>query len=393
MSAPARLSCGLFLLLAACKAGSAPAPAPAPATTSGGATAAPATAAAATVGPKAPLAGLVDMQDIAWHNADGGEPTFAIDNVAKYPGAFGGVVINATWRNLQPTEGGPLQPGAVDDALAKVRAYNAAHPDAPLGVKLRVYGGSTAPEWAKRIAGGPVHIERNPKGCAQPPCALTIGKHWTEPYVAAWRRFQGLLAARYDGEPLVRHVTVTSCAAQTDEPFVSSVAKPSREALSGAGYDDAAQQRCLMNAVDDYAAWKNTLVDFTFNVFVKNEGGVEPAFTTSVIRHCRDALGPRCVLGNHALSAPLREADQTVYDTIASMKGPISFQTEAPRGMGCRWRATIAQGVSLGAQSIEVWPNYDGFTTLEDANVRELAKEFASPIAIPQPAGSCGGFH
>jgi len=131
------------------------------------------------------------MQNIAWHNADDGEPSFVIENVEKYPGVFGGVVINATWRALQPHQGGPLDPSTVDEALAKVRAYNAAHPSAPLGVKLRVYGGSTAPTWAKQLAGGPIHIQRNPKGCAHPPCELTVGKHWSEAYVAAWRHFQG----------------------------------------------------------------------------------------------------------------------------------------------------------------------------------------------------------
>jgi hypothetical protein len=30
------------------------------------------------------------MQNIAWHNADGGQPTFVIANVEQFPGLFGG---------------------------------------------------------------------------------------------------------------------------------------------------------------------------------------------------------------------------------------------------------------------------------------------------------------
>jgi hypothetical protein len=43
---------------------------------------------------KKPLAGLVDMQNIAWHNTEGLEPTLTMDNVNQFPGVFGGVVIS-----------------------------------------------------------------------------------------------------------------------------------------------------------------------------------------------------------------------------------------------------------------------------------------------------------
>jgi len=354
--------------------------------------------AAAAPGPKKPLTGLIDMQNIAWHNSDTEEPSFVIDNVTKYPGVFGGIVINATWRALQPKEGGELDTSTVDAALEKVRAYNAANPSAPLGVKLRAYEGSSAPEWAKHIGGGPVSIERNPKGCANAPCKLTVGKYWSAEYIAAWREFQKRLAEKYDDEPLIRQVAVTSCAPQTDEPFVSTTEKPSRKALEEAGYGDATEKACLLGAIDDYAPWKHTLVDYTINTFVKVGGGVDDAFPKTVMKKCREELGARCVLDNHALSAPLRESDKEVYDTMASMKGAINFQTEAPRGMGCEWRAAIAQGVEIGAAAIEVWPDakYQGFTTLSDANVRELAGEFTSPIPVPKPGPhkeGCTGFH
>lgn len=122
---------------------------------------------------KEPLHGLIDMQNIAWHNADGGQPTFVMANVQQFPGLFGGVVINATWSAIQPSATGPLDFSTIEDALTLVREYNAAHPTAPLGVKLRVYAGNSAPDWAKQISGGPVTLFRNPAGCHSASCPIT----------------------------------------------------------------------------------------------------------------------------------------------------------------------------------------------------------------------------
>src|SRR5580658_4066287 len=177
----------------------------------------------APAGPKTPIAGLIDMQTITWHNSATGEPTFNIANVDMFPGLLGGIVINATWNSIQPQQSdasADLDFSTIDNALVLIRAYNKANPTAPLGVKLRVYGGTDAPDWAKSLDGAPIAIMRNPAGCSSPPCNLTIGAYWAADYVKAWRAFQGLLAARYDAEPLIRQVAVTSCASQTDEPFV-----------------------------------------------------------------------------------------------------------------------------------------------------------------------------
>jgi hypothetical protein len=352
-------------------------------------------------GPKTPLLGLIDMQTITWHNFADGGPTFNIANADMFPGLLGGIVINATWSALQPLQAGALDFTAIDSALALVRTYNAANPSAPLGVKLRVYGGTNAPDWAKAI-GGPINIVRNMAGCPNPPCNLTIGAYWTTGYIAAWRAFQTLLAARYDTEPLIHQVAVTSCASQTDEPFVSTSDTGSRANLMDAGLTDTAQQACLTGAIDDYGAWTNTLIDYTFNVYVKvGGGGTVPAFTTTVMDLCRSTLGPRCVLDNHALSYPPNPSDALVYSNMqsATVKGPINFQTQAPNGFACEWTGTIAQGVAYGASAIEVWPDskFSGIDTLQTSQVAQLASEFTTPIPVPPVPdagvdGSCPGF-
>jgi hypothetical protein len=335
-----------------------------------------------------------------------------MDYVNGFPGVFGGIVINTTWALLQPSQTGALDFSTLDDALAQVRAYNAANPSAPLTVKLRVYHGSNAPDWAKAIDGGPVTIQRNPQGCPAPDggvgnCPMTVGKFWTSDYISAWRALQAQLAARYDGEPLIHAVAVTSCGSQTDEPFVPTVDPLSRDALSAAGYTDGAQMACLSGAATDYAAWKYTLVDYTFNTFgseqaldagprITEDAGA--GFTVGVMAACRTALGSRCVLDNHALTNPLRTADLPIYDAIHAMGGPANFQTDGPKNMHCEWAGTIAQGVALGAGAIEVWPEkiFDGFTTLTASQVASLASEFTTPIAVPAPPDApptCPGFY
>jgi hypothetical protein len=353
---------------------------------------------------KAPLAGLVDMQDIAWHDAEGGEPpVFTRQYVDDFAGVFGGVVINATWDTMQPAQGAPMDTSRIDGALASIRAYNLRNPAHPLGAKLRIYAGSSAPLWAQQIGGAPIAIQRNPGGCypAGSNCPLTVGRFWDPAYIAAWRAFQALVAANYDAEPLIRQVAVTSCTSQTDEPFVPTADKASKANLVAAGYTDAANQTCLANATADYAAWKRTPLDFTFNTYVRmgTPGGTDPAFTVTTMTACYANLGQRCIVDNHALSEPLNPADPMVYSTMQTLGAPVNFQTQAPRGFGCEWTATIARGIQLGALSIEVWPEqkYQGFDSLAAPQIASLAALFTNPIAVPAvpnplPA-NCTGFN
>jgi hypothetical protein len=136
------------------------------------------------------IAGFIDMQTITWHNTDDGNPTFTLKNVNQFPGMFGGIVLNATWAEMQPRRGGPLTTTRIDGALNQVRQYNTAHPTSRLGVKLRIFAGNQAPPWAKAINGGPLTIQRNPQGCPSGDCPITIGKVWNRQYIAAWRAFQ-----------------------------------------------------------------------------------------------------------------------------------------------------------------------------------------------------------
>ena len=357
------------------------------------------------VPPKIPIRGLIDMQDISWHDTDNATPApFTTAYITMFPGSFGGIVINETWADLQPTQGGTIVTTAIDNDLLAVQTYNSLSnvtQSSPVSVKLRIYAGSNAPQWAKHLPGGPITIYRNPAGCngQTDTCPLTVGPYWTTPYISAWRAFQAQVAAQYDTKPLIVAVAVTSCAEQTDEPFVASTGPISKANLEAAGLTDTLQQACLSGAMTDYAAWANTDIDFTFNSYNKLTGGLDTAFSQSIMQQCRSMAPNRCVLDNHALQTPITN-DPGIYADIQSMGGLINFQTQSPEGMGCIWPETITQGLILGARAIELWPEktYQGFTTLTVPEVASLEAQFFAPVPTTTPVPSplptpCSGFN
>jgi hypothetical protein len=320
------------------------------------------------------IAGFIDMQTITWHNTDGGTPSFTLANVEQFPGLFGGIVLNATWAEMQQMPYGFLTTARIDRALRQVQAYNAVHPDAPLGVKLRIFCGNQAPPWAKALDGGPLTIQRNPMGCSSGNCPITIGKVWSAQYIAAWRGFQRSAAARYDWNPLIRSVAITSCTMETDEPFVMPVEQPLPK-----GYTDAKDKACLRGAVEDYAAWRGTPIDYTFNVFDQvQKGGVNLNFTLSVMNACRAKLGKQCELGNHAFEAVMPKENTLVVQAISERGPPIHYQTVGPKAPGFDWATTIEAARQYNATAIELWPDkqFGGFTTLTVPQMRKLLAIF-----------------
>jgi hypothetical protein len=319
------------------------------------------------------IAGFIDMQDISWHNTDDSQPAFTLANIEKFPGLFGGIVLNATWNEMEPKRGAFLHTARINLALLQVREYNFRHPNAPLGVKLRIFSGNQAPAWATMLGGHSDTIQRNPLGChvPNPPgCPITIGRVWTAPYIAAWRAFQKRVAAIYDSNPLIRSVAITSCSMETDEPFVLPQSAPK-------GYTDTAEEACLAGAVQDYSAWQQTEIDYTINAFQRLQGGgTDMAFSRSVMNACRDTLHARCELGNHAFASNMRPGNVPIVRAIAKRGPPIHFQTVGPNAAGFKWAATMRLARTDNATAIELWPAFGGFTTLSKARMKRLLEIF-----------------
>ena len=314
---------------------------------------------------KPPIRGLVSMGAYRFVGK-GGDPVNTLEPLNAKAGIFSGLVIIATWKQLQPTPTSEIgENNVIDQALADVEAYNARNPAKPLAVKLRVWGGFEAPDWAMQFGGAPIATEHNGR-------QRVLGRFWSEAYRQAWSRFQVQLAAKYDARPLIREVSITSCMSFTAEPFFlpnePTVANP----LRAAGYTDAAHRQCLEHAVADYAPWKASRLVLSLNPFYGLSRRVgDVAFTEQVMRSCRQAVGRRCVFDNHDLDANPPKSLLPIYAIMQRMGPEIEFQTlhETPED----FEGTIKKGVSLGASSIELWQDYQGFPLVPDATLKRWA--------------------
>src|SRR5258708_7483652 len=201
--------------------------------------------------------GLVDMGDISFYD---GSPSYVppalkttLSDLVGFKGQFSEMVLNVTWAQLQSSPGGPVDRSVIDSAIKAVTDYNTEH-KTNLGIKLRVWGGFTAPDWAKNIDGPPVTITGQSLVVRQVYADQTIGRFWTADYIDAWTALQQDLAKFYDGNPAIRGISQTAGATASDEPFVplfdDAALGPEPNAptqnqlvqLLGGGYSDAAQR-------------------------------------------------------------------------------------------------------------------------------------------------------
>lgn len=314
-----------------------------------------------------------------------------LNPLKNYVGSFGGLVVRVNWSDLQPNSSSDFVTTVIDDALTAVSTYNSAAAKLPppnnrqIGVRLRVFAGCTdgisdAPAWAMGLDGNPITITATYAGA---PETCTFGRFWdpTSGYAAAWRQLQTLLATKYDGKPLIQEVAVTSCTSFSAEPFFLPYTTPgdtTTTVLQAAGYNDASYQQCLENAVADYAPWQTTRLEFTFNPFygLTSPAQDDVAFSERVMRGCRQAAGLRCILSNHDLDAQ-PPSPSTILPLYALMRklGPnITFQTYvvAPSD----FEGTLRKGISLGAGSIEVWQEPNGFEAQSNGTLQNWASMF-----------------
>jgi hypothetical protein len=338
-----------------------------------------------TVVVKPQITGLVDKGSSAGYTLRTAFPSADPNEVAPDAAAFSAIVVNETWAQLEPTRG-DLDLTPLRRSLAAVKRYNRAHPTDQLGVKLRIFGGFTAPGWAKTLDGAPISL--TPAG--QRPG--TLGRWWESDYRSAWSFFQHSLASHYDSDDLVQSVAVTSCATLTGEPFVISPSPAFISALEADGWSSAAEAQCLSGALADYSGWTHTPVEFSFNPFNSVTPGTtrlthDFSVTEQIMKQCADlqhSTGHSCVLANHALDATSATTDRSapVYAEINTLftadhgtrdgsRVPVDFQTNSPDTFGgCQ---AIALAIDHHAQSLEVWPPahaFAGFSAFSPTTLR-----------------------
>jgi hypothetical protein len=276
-------------------------------------------------GIKGPIRGLVSMG--AYHFVgSGGDPVNTLEPLNAKAGIFGGLVVIASWKQLQPTPNSEIGDGnVIDQALAQVRAYNERNPHKPLAVKLRVWGGFEAPDWAKHIGGAPIATVHKNKH-------RTVGRFWSPAYRHAWAQLQERLAARFDTRPLIKEVAITQCMSYTAEPFFVPIEDTVMKQLRANGFTDAAYKECLAHSVADYAPWKESRLVLSVNPLrtALGQGPGDPAFTERVMHNCREAIGRRCVFDNHDLDTNLARPLYRIYAYMKQL-APRSSSRPAPR--------------------------------------------------------------
>jgi hypothetical protein len=317
--------------------------------------------------------------------------TLELNPLNNYKGIFGGLVVQAYWRDLQPNSSSDFDTTVIDGALAVVGTYNAAAALLPppnnrqIGVRLRVFAGCTdgisdAPAWAMSLDGNPITINAYYAGA---PETCTTGRFWdpTSRYAAAWKQLQTQLATKYDTNSLIQEVAVTSCTSFSAEPFFlpySDAGDTTTTVLQAAGYNDASYQQCLENAVDDYAPWQTTRLEFTFNPFngLTSPPQGDVAFSERVMRGCRQTAGQRCILSNHDLDTnpPTPGGILPLYALMRKLGPNITFQTYLVNPND--FEGTLRKGISLGAGSIEVWQEPAGFEAQSNATLQNWASMF-----------------
>jgi hypothetical protein len=343
-----RVACLLSLLIAATLAGRAQTPRATPATV------------------KPPIRGLVSMGAYKFVGA-GGEPENTLEPLNAKAGIFGGLVIVASWAQLQPKADSVVGDGnVIDQAMAQVRAYNQRNPQKPLAVRLRVWGGFMAPEWVDTLGGPAIAATHKQK-------RRHLGRFWSREYRQAWVRLQQQLAARYDGWPLIREVAITSCMSFTAEPFFVPSEAEVQKPIRAAGFTEAAFKQCLTGAVDDYAAWKQTRLVLSVNPLrtEPNLGTGNAEFTMGIMRDCRTRLGVRCVFDNHNLDSNLPTPQIPLYALMKQLGPEIVYQTGGKTP--ANFEGTIKKGVTQGATSIELWQDYGGFPEVANATLERWA--------------------
>ena len=300
---------------------------------------------------KPSLRGLVAMGRMPRGSEDRDASGFR--EVLAHPSVYRGVVVDVGWTWLEPSQG-RYDFSAIDERVRQAELYNAAHPERPIVLKLRVFGGRLTPAWVLRQTGS---FEIAWRGDA-----LVLPAIWSTAYLGLWSRLQQALAARYDAMPVIGEVAVTACSTLTGEPFVFPITPDARVSAQAAGYSDGARRACLEAAPASYAAWRTTPIDLPINPYcalMPTGDGAPPCSLDLPIKVAREfvkAFADRAVLSYHGVGAD-KPVEQRISEFIERPLGTraavaTALQTVRP---GVELRLYGDRGAALGACELEVW--------------------------------------
>ena len=260
---------------------------------------------------------------------------------------MGGFVVNVYWKDIQTAPGAPIAVNnPIDQAITQLHQLD---PTGRMGLKVRLFAGIYAPDWAKSLAGPPIDISDPTTGASG-----TVGRFWMEDFGAAYSDLEAKLAALYDSAPEIREVTISRCTTVYAEPFIRDAKNTASVlALLAAGFTVAADKQCHQEEIAAHRVWVHTRSDLSFNPYqvIDGSGRTDETFTDQMMDFCRSTLGARCVLANNSLRTPLQFP--LMYAHMHTLGPPIAFQTAVLNKIG-DLGATLETAISMGAGSVEL---------------------------------------
>jgi hypothetical protein len=162
------------------------------------------------------------------------------DHPTGNPGVWAGAIIGVGWNQIQPGADGcttcldeTITTTAIDTALSNIATYNSTN-GTNVTAKIRVFAGTHTPAWAMYSWGGPVDIEDSSNNYQDFPT------FWTTGYSSAFNNMVEQLAEKYDMDPRVQEIAITSCSSKTGEPFIYDYSDwTSISRMHTAGFTDA----------------------------------------------------------------------------------------------------------------------------------------------------------
>jgi len=309
---------------------------------------------------KPQLTGIVLMGNTAF-NRNSLESKILPNNVADYKAinqeGVDGVVINVTWSQLEPHEY-IYDYSEIESALKYIRLHNQLYPNKVWHAKLRVWEGYHLPQWYASNPDNVYLVEKSVHGAQY--YDVEMAKFWDKKYSDKITQLQHHLADRYDNEPLISEVSISSCSSLTDEPFVSSQDIFSIQSELQAGYTNVAYANCLLNAPEEYKYWKHTWLGYPINPFrVVNPSDESITYdvTTSYAVIDKFATIPNAHFDNHDLIGDM----STESEPILSIESQIlKYYPQVHNQLQMYWMTTsvesaIPTALNLKANEVELW--------------------------------------
>ncbi len=300
-----------------------------------------------------------------------------------------GIVVQLEWAALQsqkpetvPSGQDKLSTQLIEDALADVREWNAVPGNNKLGIKLRVFAGIYTPQWVKDEVGSSVLDFKGSSFDGEFP------HYWKSAFKTRYKQFHGLLANKYDSEPLITEVAISGCMIKNADMHRARSEYQNINILIDAGLTWQKDQDCQNWQINAVAGkWDTTWVSVArphFREFKKMASSPSKSdwpLSTSVMKEtvetCRKA--GNCVSGNNSLEQEDKDAkafsnDQhAIYYAASKYRGtrskaPLYFQTDVKivQGSGVIHKI-IGWGIKNSHVEMIELPTLKAFKKYDDA--------------------------